>query len=328
METSSQNKIRVLAELKELLREGSLKREEILEVLGEGRRIPVITLQNVFYLVGGFIIILGVGILVAQVWDQWTQLMKVIFALGLSAFFYGIGYYFLYYSKRLIVFSQVAFLLFAFLLPLGLGTFFDLINISAKGDFGQVLIFSLLFAVYFASYWLFPDKIREIFFILSVAAASGLFIALTNLLFLVRGQAFEQYRVLILGLSYFLIAYYTRQKRFIVNLLYFTGSFMVLATGLALSTDNAFWLFFYPLLLIASFYLSIRLQSRIILFLATIFTFLEIIRLTSEYFSDSFGWPFALIVAGIGIMVIGYLSLELSKRFLAKSKNLRIRDSL
>lgn len=318
METDQQNKIRVLAELKELFEKGSLKREEVLEVLGGGRRIPAITFQKVFYLVGAFIIILGVGILVAQVWNDWTQLMKVIFALGLSALFYAVGYYFLYYSQRLLVFSQVAFLLSALLLPLGLGTFFDLIDIAATGNFGQVLIFSLLFMVYFASYWLFPDKIREMFFIFSVVAGSGLFITFTNLLFLVRDQVFEQYRVLLLGLSYFLITYYTQQKRFIVNLLYFGGSLVVLGAGLALSIDNTFWLFFYPLLLIVSFYLSVRLQSRLILFLATLFTFFEIIRLTSEYFSDSFGWPFALIVAGIAIMVIGYLSLELSKKFFKK----------
>ena len=104
------------------------------------------------------------------------------------------------------------------------------------------------------------------------------------------------------------------------NLLYFFGLLMVLGTTLALGgfspKVNIFWQLVYPFLLVATFASSIKLQNKIFLIMATLFTFGEILKLTAEYFSKSIGWPISLIVAGLTVMGIGYMSFELNKKFL------------
>ena len=102
--------------------------------------------------------------------------------------------------------------------------------------------------------------------------------------------------------------------------MYFFGIIMFLGSSLALQgyspKVDIFWELIYPFLLVAVFTASIKLQSKVFLIMATIFTFGEILKLTSEYFSKSIGWPISLIVAGLVIMGIGYMSFELNKRFL------------
>lgn len=311
----------VLADLKKLVEDGLVQEEEVLSVLKTesiARKPSTANLQQLFYFIGGFIVILGVGILVGQAWSQWQQVTKVMFALGLSAVFYFLGYYFLHSARKLLVFGKVAFLLFAFLLPLGIGTFFDFINISAAGPIGQTLISAILFIIYFVSFLYLSGSVKEMFYLFSVAAASGLFISFTNLFLHLSGMAFEQYRILFLGIAFFLLTYYTKQTSFTKNFLYTASTFMILMSTFSLSNFTTFWLFVYPLVLVGAFYLSVILHSRIVLFISALFTFIEIIRLTTEYFKDSFGWPLALIVAGVAVMLIGYLSFELNKKFLKR----------
>lgn len=316
MEQEIENgKNKVLADLKDLIHSGRISKDEVLNIFGkeekkEGPQNAVKTL----YFVGGFIIVLGVGIFVQQFWVFWDQIMKVIFALGLTAALYGIGYYLHYRQPNLSIFSNVSFILSAFLLPLGVGTFLDLLGVSATTNAGLSINFAVIFIAYYISYLALK---YDVFLIFATASASSLFISFTNLL--VGGNPsseFYEFRFLALGASLFSFGYYfeSRRKK-IVNFFYFFGLISLLGSAFALSIQSNFWLFIFPFMLAGGFYASTVLQNRLILSLATLFTFLEIGRLTSEYFSRSLGWPITLIVAGFGIILVAYFSYKVGKKY-------------
>lgn len=321
-EQNNQNQIkvgRVLSELEGLVDQGLVKQQDVLDIFAKERikeekasQVSTLTLQNVFYFVGAAIVILGVGIFVAQFWEDWGQIIKVVFALGLSALLYGIGYYLRYRYPKLAIFSGVSFILSVLLLPLGVGTFLDLINISAVSE-GLVIGSAILFIVYFSSYLILKN---DIFLLFSIIAGSGLFLSFINLFVPRPSETFIAYIALVLGASYLALGYYYQpNKKYIVNLLYLFGLIMFLGESFALSINSPFWMIVFPFLLAGTFYLSVVLQSRLILAIGTLFTFVEIGRLTTEYFSRSLGWPLALIIAGLAIIGAGYFSFEVSKRY-------------
>lgn len=313
---------RVLTELQELVSQGLITKEDVLGFFKQEEKVKIVKESphhtvRTLYFIGGFIIVLGVGIFIWQFWANWSQGVKVIFALGLTSLLYGIGYYLHYSYPKLLIFSNISFILSALLLPLGVGTFLDLVGTSATTSAALSINFSILFVSYFISYWLLK---YDVFLIFTTISASSLFISFTN--FLVGGKPtaiFYEYRLLLLGIALFSFGYYFElYKKHLVNIFYFFGLIMLLGSTFALSLDNTFWLFVFPLLLASVFYASTILKNKLILALATIFTFIEIGRLTAEYFSKSLGWPIALIIAGFGIILVGYLSYEVGKKYIKK----------
>jgi len=319
MEQEIKTKVnQTLNELRELVTQGFLTKEEIMDALEEkreeGKRVQKfsrLTLQQNLFFVGGFIVLIGVSIFISQFWSDWTQSIKAIFALGLSIFLYIIGAYLHYVHPKLLIFSSIAFIVSALLLPLGIGTVLDLVGISSSSPEALSINFAIISIIYFASYFVFRN---DIFIILATFGTSAFYIHFTNLLFEKSTITFEKYRILILGLVYLIFGYYFESvKKHLVNIFYFVGMITFLGIAFALSTDNTFWLFLFPLILIALFFASVFLQNKTILALTTLFTFIEIGRLTSKYFSQTLGWPLALIIAGLGIIAIGYLSYRTGK---------------
>lgn len=39
-----------------------------------------------------------------------------------------------------------------------------------------------------------------------------------------------------------------------------------------------------------------------------------ILKITSEYFADSLGWPLALMIAGFGMIGVGYLTVYIKRK--------------
>jgi len=324
---------RVLADLRNLVQTGLITKEQVLNIFEETRPepqlspqpssqalLPRINLQRILYYIGGFIVLLGIVIFIAQFWDTMNQVSKTVLALGSAVSAYALGYYF-FANTQSKDFGHAFLVISAALFPLGIGTALDTIGISATKSGGVSVISALLFMIFFTSYLALK---AAIFLPFSIMAASTLFFSFTD--FLVKDIGvpphFDEYRLLILGITYVLFGYYffETNRKFMTNLMYIFGLLMVLGASLSLQgfypgSVNVFWLLAYPFLLVATFWGSIKLQSKVFLIMATIFTFAEILKLTSEYFSKSIGWPISLIVAGLVVMGIGYMSFELNKRF-------------
>ena len=42
-----------------------------------------------------------------------------------------------------------------------------------------------------------------------------------------------------------------------------------------------------------------------------------ILKITAEYFTDSLGWPLALVLTGLALIAIGYLHFNLKSKYLS-----------
>lgn len=330
-ESSDQEKVnKILSELSVLVKNGLVTREQVLRVIGEEVEKPTpqplsqkINLQRIMYYIGGFIVLLGIVIFIAQFWDTMGQVAKAVLALGSAVSAYALGYYF-YNNTQSKDFGHAFLVISAALFPLGVGTSLDTIGVSATKSEGASINAAVLFIIFYISYAFLR---AAIFLPFSIIAASAFYYSFAFFLLKNTGPPlhFYEYQTLGLGMAYLMLGYYFSQtnRTFMTGLLYFFGLVMALGTTLALQgflpKINVFWQLIYPFLLIATFWGSIRLQNKVFLIMATVFTFGEILKITAEYFSKSVGWPVALIIAGLVIMGIGYMSFELNKKFLRTS---------
>lgn len=338
MNEQDQTKVKqILSDLSSLVKNGLVTREQILNILGESYPVSEppsqhpktlqqrIDLQRILYYIGGFIVLLGIIFFIYQFWDTMNQVSKTVLALGSAVSAYALGYYF-FANTQSKDFGHAFLVISAALFPLGVGTALDTVGISATKSGGVSINSAILFMIFYVSH---STLKAPIFLPFSIMAASTLFFSFTNFLFKDIGimPHFYEYRVLILGITYILLGYYFFQtnRRFITNLLYFFGLVMFLGASMALQgfspKVNVFWQLIYPFLLVLTFWGSVKLQSKVFLIMATIFTFGEISKLTAEYFSKSIGWPISLITAGLIIMGIGYMSFEMNKRFIKGSSS-------
>lgn len=321
----TQQATQTLTTLNDLLQRGVITKAQVLSVLDKTSTIPEIqqnhiNLQKILYYIGGFILLLGIIFYVAQFWSTMNQASRMIITLGAAIAAYSLGYYF-YLSRSNKDLSQAISIVSVFLFPLGIATALNLLNISSNTSWGISINAALLFLLYFVSYYVMR---MEIFLIFSFVAASTFFFSFTN--FLTQSNTFSyhftEYRVLLLGFSYLVFGYdFTKTpQKFMTDILYFFGLLMIFGAAFSLQgfkpEINSLWEVIYPFLLILGFYGSIKLQNKVFLILATVFTFIEIIKITYEYFSNSVGWPIALMIAGLLMMGVGYVSFTVNKRFL------------
>ncbi len=317
----------VLGDLTALAKEGLITKDQVLKIFDGATPQTTtadskINLQKIMYYIGGFIVLIGIVFFVYQFWGEMSQISKTILTLGSAVSAYALGYYF-YHNTVSKDFGHAFLIISAALFPIGVGTALDTIGISATNPGAVSINLALLFLVYFSS---FHSLKAKIFLPFSIIAASALFFSFTDYIFGPGGETdhFTQYRFLILGLSYISFGYYFSSKEtmsFMKDITYLFGLGAFLGSALTLQgfkpEVNVFWQLTFPALLVLVFYGSIKLQNKVFLVLATLFTFAEIFKLTAEYFSESIGWPISLIIAGLIIMGTGYLSFELNKRFIA-----------
>ena len=126
------------------------------------------------------------------------------------------------------------------------------------------------------------------------------------------------YLHMIVGLSYLLLSYSflnTRNKN-LTEILNFFGTFSLLASGFSKIFGSLPWQLFYPILVIGGFGFSIYARSRSILIISTISLLSYFSYITGEYFANSLGWPIALVILGFLFIGLGYISININKKYI------------
>ena len=126
------------------------------------------------------------------------------------------------------------------------------------------------------------------------------------------------YLHMIVGLSYLLLSYSflnTRNKN-LTEILNFFGTFSLLASGFSKIFGSLPWQLFYPILVIGGFGFSIYARSRSILIISTISLLSYFSYITGEYFANSLGWPIALVILGFLFIGLGYISINIHKKYI------------
>jgi hypothetical protein len=207
--------------------------------------------------------------------------------------------------------------------PIGIGVIFYLAGFDTGSAGVQSLISLILFLAYLASYHVFK---KDIFIFFSIIFGTWLFFAFTNMLVAgyYQSEKLYEYRILITGLSYLLLGYYfsEQNKSGLKSFLYGFGVLGFLGAALALGgwhpAQNVFWEAIFPFLVFGVLFLSVYLKSNSFLVFGSLFLMGYILKLTSEYFSQSLGWPLALVIAGFFLIAIGYGSFYLKRKYISE----------
>jgi len=315
----------LLQYVKELVDQKIITKDDLNSVcreVDEHKESKKLNIANILYYIGGGIVFLGISILVFQNWSEFNFLTKVLSTLGASTLAYFIGLL-LDKEKRTEALSVAFYLIFALVYPIGLYVVFDNIGFDVSSLGMQSLISFILFSLCLLSYFLLK---KNLFVLFSIIFGTYLFFAFTNLL--VDGNPyfldfdFYEYRFLLVGLSYILLGRFFIGKSLssLSGVLHGFGIIAVLGSTLALGgwdpEQNMFWELVYPFLVFGTLFLSVNFKSKSFLTFGTLFLMAYIFKITSEYFSSGLGWPLALVIAGLSMIGVGYMSISIKNKYL------------
>jgi hypothetical protein len=325
-------KQQLLDGVRQMAQSGQISQAEVLSafsgvpVLAQGTASAKhLTISEILYYIGGAIVFLGICVLCYQNWDSFNSFLRIFITLGscLACFVVAV---LLNKYENLQKPAQAFFLLFGMLTPLGAGVTFKEAGFDLSADVLWVGIYALLTAIFFGVFWYFKKLAILLFF--GVAFATILFhysvawIIGGNLSGSDYSKVWE-YQFLAVGLAYMLAGYYLSQisQKALVGALYGFGSLFFLGSTLALGgwqpDQNAFWELIYPLLVFGMIFLSVYAKSKSFLVFGTAFLIGYILKLTGEYFTSGLGWPLALVIAGLLIMLVGYYAVKINKQYLS-----------
>ena len=277
--------------------------------------------SEVFYYIGGLVVFLGISILLFQNWDFFNFPIKLLVTLGVALAMYVSGVL-LASDEKYDALSTVFFMISALIMPVGLAILFDNLGLLVDTSSTQSIIAAVLLAMYVASYFAFQ---KQVFTVFNVIFGTWLFFAFTS--FIVGPNAYSydfhffEYRFLITGIVYLFLGYYfAKLNNRLSGPLYGFGTLFFLGAALALGgwtpNENVLWEIIFPALVIGLVYFSIYLRSSSILVFGAIYLMVYIMKITSEYFAQGIGWPFALMIAGFLLMFIGYFTVKLKKKYI------------
>lgn len=287
------------------------------------------SIAGVLSCIGGVVVFIGLVILVVPNWSTLGFGTKVLATLGTGVAAYFVGLLF-GREQRTETIGAAFLVMSALVLPLGLGIVFDHAGFVLEGAGLQSSMSGMLFALYLISCLFWRRKTRAVGHVLmffSICFGTWLYFSLTR--FMGRGErAFDQrkffeYRLLVAGIIYMLLgrAFSKQELAQIRDFLYGFGSFGFLGAALSLGgwdpAQNVFWELIYPGLVFGAFYLSVQLKNTIFLAAGTLFLMAYIIKITAEYFSSGLGWPLTLIITGLAMIGVGYMSLGLKRKYLS-----------
>lgn len=311
----------LLVQIAAFSKKGELSRGEVLEAL-EGAHPNKLAISTILYYVGGGIVFLGLYILIWQNWDSLGAFSRILVTFGFGILAYIAGMVF-ERDDRL----KDAALAFQFIsllaIPVGLHVIFDNYGFEVGTSGMQSWISFILLVFALSSFFL---SRKNVFLLFSILYGTWFFFALTNyfmadLLTWQNEAKFVQYQFLAAGLSYLMLgfSFSKTERKFITGFLYGFGMLGFLGATLFLGFEPEnilFWQLIYPGLIFGVIFLSIYLKSKVFLVLASLFLIAYLFMLTEEYFRDSLGWPFSLVIVGLFLIGVGYFAFYLNRRYL------------
>ena len=322
----------LLQQIKSAALSGELSRQELLDAydstkpkISETKTGQRTSFSESIQYLGSGIVFIGIALLVGNNWQTLSFAVKILATLGAALVAFIIAAMLLRQEKtrRLgYAFSLISILV----MPVGIYAVFDALHLSLRNN-GQAILFELiLLAIYIPARY--AVKLR-LYIVPITFFSTALFFSLAgSVIGPVAGTStvnFAAYRFLISGLSYILLGYYytTKTDRIFAALFHVFGIFFVLTAALVLSgfsiektAIQAFWEFFFPILGLASMYFGVFVQQKKVLILSALFLMAYVLKISSEYFSGSLGWPLAVVIAGLVMIAVGYFSVYLNRKYI------------
>ena len=323
------DKLTLLEEIRQLAAAGEITEAEVATAFREGSGglgDEVADRQSLYsrvlYFIGGGVIFMGIVAFIAQIWDDIGAAMHVVVTLGsgLAAYISGV---LLSWHGRVGAAGPAFFLIAALVLPLGMAVTMDEAGLDPERLGLQSLIALVLLGAFLGAYLLFRATSLLVYVI---GFGTWAFFAITG--FIVGPNPrfdeaeFFEYRLLVVGLVFMVLAwaFSDTERNGLSNPLYAFGSLAFLGSALALGgwkpSQNVFWELAFPGLVFGVLYLAVHVKSMALLTFGSIFLGAYLAKITGEYFSDSLGWPLALVLVGLMLMGVGYLTFRLKRTYL------------
>ncbi|MDP2922372.1 MAG: hypothetical protein Q8O30_01445 [Candidatus Omnitrophota bacterium] len=322
------NKEDLLRQIKEAAAQKFITKEEIVSaydagvcpVSGETKNNK--SIAEIISYIGGTIVVLGIAIFIGQHWTALNTATRILVTFGSGIAAYITGAIFSRYDKFNLP-AQAFFLISALTVPVGISIAFDNAGWNVGDPTAQSLISGILFFSYFLSYFAFK---KNIFTIFNIIFGTWLFFSFTD--FILKGSfthhwKVNEYRMLAIGLSYVLLGYHFSQvqRNALAKWLYAIGVLMFLGAALALGgwspKQDIIWELLFPGICFGVMFLSVYLKSRSFLVFGALFLIAYFLKITAEYFAKSLGWPLALVLLGLTLILVGYFSFYLNKKYLS-----------
>ena len=282
------------------------------------KKLSIENLANIFYIIGGIIIFIGVIILVAMFWGNMNILGKFTFTLGIGLASY-ISAIFLN-TKNSRILSQVLFLLSSILTPLGV--FLLMTDMGQRVGAGTAaIVFSIMFGIFFLAHHITK---KSILILINSFYISSIYFALLDIIGITSTNEYRA-AIMILASSFLLYNIFylpkiklenekdIRDKKAVSNIIYLISSAIIYGTTLTFGIISD--LIMIPMLF-AGFYLGIFVKSKTLLFNSAVFTMVYITKISAFHFSGITGWPILLILLGAIMIGIGLYTIKLSKKYI------------
>lgn len=268
--------------------------------------------------------IVGLGVIIL-IWQNWATLpyttkLFATLGVGIAAFYGGVIFG---DDESLFGIDQVFYLISGLVLPVGFYVLFRHLGYDVKGDAVLSLMTVILFAIYLPSFFIFRKAILMIFSIIFATCLFYYGIGFLSSGWIINRDSLVEYRFLVIGLGYLMLGHYFVRTRCanITGALYGFGAFFFLSAVLNLGDwaphQNIFWEVALPVLSIGISFLSVSLKSKSCLVFGAIYLVASILKTTYEYFEHNLGWPIALIIAGVALIGVGYLTFYTYRKYLS-----------
>jgi hypothetical protein len=259
------------------------------------RAVFPITLTSVFMLVSGWFVFIH------EVYpdvDDWR--LATLFVFGTMA---------VHWAGLLAKYSRSLFAFFALFFVYGfMAIALDMLGVA--NTYIAIILGASLFAVGAALEKL-PQRILS-----EPCLLFGAFLLNGGLFDLLANSISANWASLLIGLSLMLTAYGVRQAdRYprLVGLGYLFGSIMLYAGLFDLVEQTPIELVFLAVSA-ALLYMSVVLQSKVLLFTSVIAMLSFISYFSAEYFADFLGWPITLVLMGVAFMGVGMVALRVKRK--------------
>ncbi len=285
----------------------------------DGGIVKKMSTSEIFYYIGGAIVFLGIAILLGDNWSTLSFASKIISTLGIGIATYFTGVYFSK-SEKTERMGSAFHLIAALVLPMGLYVVFEHFGLDFEDYGAPSLVLGILFSIYLISYLIFR---KNLFIYFAIIFGSFLFFTLTSLIFENATNEFDDYRFLLLGIVYIWLGYsFAKNDRAeLQKELYKAGIFVILISTFSLGgwkpDQNIFWELIYPFIVFGALFFSVHIKSEGDLQFGILCLMGYILKISSEYFSNSLGWPLTLVISGFGMIGVGYMFLSIKKKYLS-----------
>ena len=323
------DKISILKQVEQLIREGNLTKSELLDVYktsttsdNEDQLNKQSRISDILYYIGGGIVFLGICIFVGTNWNLLNGFTKVLATLGSAVMMYLAGTLLSRYEHMKKICDAFYFIA-NLIAPLGIFVFADVARMDTKTAGFHSIVAGLVLGANLLYYYM--DR-RNIFFIFNVIFGTWLFFGLTT--FLIGGRPFAnwdfiKYRWLAAGLTHMILGFALKDsdKKGLTPYLYSFGVVQFLTAALCLGGWSRhhlnFWEILFPGFTFGVIFLSVYLKTKSFLIFGTIYLMIYILKITNEYFTTAFGWALSLVIVGFALIGIGYFAFYINKKYIS-----------